>query len=439
MQKDANAMTTKDSLIFAGTCDFAGHVRGKAFPESDSASRATSGVGYTGSNIMLSAFGPIYASPFGTKGDLKLVPDLTTATPIPGQKGGSPQLALGDIRNLDDSPWSCCPRSFLKKGLAALEQEFGLRLVSAFEQEFLYDGVEPAAGTSYSFGMYRRSGDLGERLFAALRVAGIVPDSFLTEAGDQQFEVTVKPSEGLRSADEAVLLREIVRACAAQSDSRAILSPLLDPDGIGNGTHIHLSLIDSNDAPVLYDPAAPMGLSATGASFAAGLLRHMPTLAAITTPCVASYYRLRPGKWAPTWANLGDRDRGASLRICPTSSQTPEGTARQFNLEYRVVDAAASPYMALGAIVHAGLDGLRKGLLLPQHPQEVDADMAAAGVAALPRSLAEALDILEASPEAREWMGDEMLQAYLIFKRSEIAAIEGLSEQDVCARYAEVY
>jgi glutamine synthetase len=429
----------KDTLIFAATCDFAGHVRGKAFPETDRASRETAGVGYTGSNIMLSAFGPIYSSPFGTKGDLKLVPDISTLAPIPGQGNGEPQLALGDIRNLDDSPWTCCPRSFLKRGLSALENEFGLRLVSAFEQEFWYDGVEAAEGTSYTFGMYRRSGDFGERLFAALRAAGITPDTFLTEAGDQQFEVTVKPSKGLRSADEAVLLREIVRACAAQVGKRAILSPLLDPDGVGNGTHIHLSLIDSNGSPVLYDPNGPLNLSDIGASFAAGLLLHMPALAAITTPSVASYYRLRPGKWAPTWANLGDRDRGSSLRICPTSATTAEGTARQFNLEYRVVDAASSPYMALGAIVHAGLDGLRQRLILPNHPQEPNADMEAAGVASLPHSLGEALDMLEGSLDVRSWMGDEMMGAYVMLKHSEISAVAELSEQAVCARYAEVY
>lgn len=432
-------MMKTEQLIFAATCDFAGHVRGKAFPAGDMESRATSGVGYTGSNIMLSVFGPIYATPFGTKGDLKLVPDHKAQASVVGEGGTAHGLALGDILNLDGSPWSCCPRGFLRRAITALEDEFGLRVLSAFEQEFLYTGVEPAAGSSYAFDMFRRAGDLGGNILAALRDAGIIPDSFLPEAGDQQFEVTVKPSEGLRAADEAVLLRQVVRACAAAQGARAIMSPLLSPDGIGNGTHIHISLRQTDGTPVLYDADGLYGLSQIGQHFAAGLIEHMPAITALTTPSVASYYRLRPNKWAPTWANLGDRDRGASLRICPVTATTTEGIARQFNLEYRVVDAAASPYMALGAILHAGLDGLRRQLVLGDHPQEADANYAAAGIKPLPKSLDEALAMLAASDSAQGWMGAEMMNAYQMLKRSEIEALKDLSEEEICARYAEVY
>lgn len=430
---------TTEPLIFAATCDLAGHVRGKAFPESDLPGRLSSGVGYTGSNIMLSAFGPIYATPFGTKGDLKLVPDAQALASVPGLDGQSLQLALGDILNLDGSPWACCPRSFLKRGVAALENEFGLRMLSTFEQEFIYTGVEPAAGSSYAFGMYRRSGALGGAITAALRVAGIAPDSFLPEAGDRQFEVTIDPAEGTRSADQAVLLREVLRGCAANLGARAILTPLLSPDGISSGTHIHLSLRDPDGTPAMHDADGLFGLSQAAQHFAAGIIAHMPAITALTAPSVSSYYRLRPDKWAPTWANIGVRDRGASLRVCPVTATTPEGIARQFNVEFRVVDAAASPYMALGAILHAGLDGLRNRLPLPAHPQEAGADFAAAGIAPLPASLGEALDMLEASSFARAALGEELMQAYMMLKRSEIAALDGLTEQQICDRYAEVY
>lgn len=430
---------TSENLIFAATCDLAGHVRGKAFPEADLPSRLKSGVGYAFSNIMLSAFGPIYTTPFGTKGDLKLVPDENARAKVPAEHGTTAQLAMGDIQHLDGTPWSCCPRSFLKRGVAALEAEFGLRLLSTFEQEFIYTGVEPAAGTSYAFGMYRRSGALGGTILAALREAGIAPDSFLAEAGDQQFEVTIDPAEGTRAADEAAILREIVRACAERLGGKAILAPLLSPDGTSNGTHVHFSLRNADGAPVLYDTEGLFGLSESGRRFAAGVIAHMPAITALTAPSVASYYRLRPNKWAPTWANIGVCDRGASLRVCPVTATTPEGIARQFNLEFRVVDAAASPYMALGAILWAGLDGLRRELELPAHPQEADADYAAVGIARLPSSLGEALDLLEASAFAQDAMGPELMQAYLMLKRSEIGALEGLDEQTVCDRYAEVY
>jgi glutamine synthetase len=203
---------------------------------------------------------------------------------------------------------------------------------------------------------------------------------------------------------------------------------MLEPKGIGNGTHIHFSLCDASGAPATHDAAGPHGLSAVAEKFAAGVLHNMPALAAVTAPSVASYFRLTPDRWAPTRADLGAGDRGASLRICPTfAPRDAADTAAQFNLEYRVCDAAASPYMALGALVHAGVDGIRRGLALP------------VGAPPLPRSLGAALDALHATPAAKDWFGAGFLDAYLMFKKSEIAALSGLDDDAICARYAEVY
>jgi glutamine synthetase len=415
-----------ERLIFAATCDFTGHVRGKAFPAADLEHRAVAGVGYTGSNVMMSAFGPIFSTPFGTVGDIAIVPDTSTLVTVPAP-GGPLDLVLGDICNLDGTPWSCCPRDFLRRGLAALETEFGYRLFAAFEQEFVYTGVADVPASSYAFDMYRRSGDFGGRVLGRLRAGGIVPDSFLPEYGPRQFELTVKPRVGLRAADDAVIVREMLRACAASDGARAILAPALEPDGIGNGTHIHFSLLDRDGRPILYEPAEPLGISAAGAPFLAGVLAHMPALTAFTAPSVASFFRLRPNKWAPTSANLGYRDRGAALRVCPLFAGGADGEAAKFNVEYRVADATASPYLQLGAVVHAGLDGLRRRLPLPAQPQP------------LPHDLGSALDLLEATPAARDWCGPEFLAAYLELKRAEIAALDGVDDRDICRRYAEVY
>ncbi len=428
-----------ESLMFVGTSDLAGLVRGKAFPLADLEERVMFGVGLTGSNIMLSAFGPIYVSPFGTYGDLKLVPDLSTRTAIPATETADIELVLGDIRTLENAAWSCCPRSFLRRGLDALEAEHGLRLLAAFEQEFVYTGVPDAPGTSYSFDRFRSAGSFPGRVFGVLRDADIVPDSFLPEYAARQFEITVKPRQGLRAADDAVLVREIVRACAALADARAAFSPVLEPAGVGNGTHIHFSLQDRSDRGVMYDAQSPFGISPRAQPFVAGVLEHLPALTALTAPSVASFFRLRPNKWAPVWANLGERDRGAAVRVCPLFGGDAATAARDFNVEFRVADATASPYMALGALVHAGLDGLRRNLALPRHPQGPGADYAAAGVRMLPRSLAQALDMLAATPAARGWLGDELLAAYLMFKRAEIDAVAALTDDETCRRYAEVY
>jgi glutamine synthetase len=435
----------REDLIFVGICDLAGLVRGKAFPAADIERRLRHGVGFTHSNIMMSPFGPIYATPFGTEGDLMLVPDESAMVQVPFDDGPSERFFLGDLRTTDGAYWDLCPRHFLRRALDALYQVAGLRLRAAFEQEFVYTGVEDRPGSSYALDLFRRQGGYGEALVAAIRQAGPTPDSFMAEYAPRQFEVTVTPTLSLRAADEAVIVREMARGVAWRMGARAIFTPMMEPKGIGNGIHIHFSLSDEAGAAVTHDPAAPYGLSPLAARFAAGVLHHMQALTAITAPSVASYYRLTPDRWAPTWTSLAERDRGASLRVCPTFAPTDAAdAAAQFNLEYRVCDAAASPYMALGALVNAGVDGIRRGLALPPRPAKnfwamTEAERAASGTSRLPASLGAALDALEATPEARDWFGEAFLDAYLMYKRAEIGALAGLDDAAICARYAEVY
>lgn len=431
----------REALIFVGTCDLAGLVRGKGFPLTAQAQRLRQGVGLTHSNIMMSAFGPIYDTPYGTLGDLMLVPDPTTYVEVEFELGDTERFYLGDILLLSGQHWSCCPRDFLRRALAALDREAGLGIVAAFEQEFVYTGVEHRPGATYALDAWRRQGGFGEHLMAAIRSAGLEPDSFLPEYGPRQYEMTISPARGLRAADEAVIAREMARAVAHRLGHRAILAPILDPDGIGNGTHIHFSLRDTADQPVMFDPDRPWRMGEVGERFCAGILEHLPLLCAITAPSVASYYRLRPNRWAPTWANIGLQDRGASLRVCPIFEQP---APHNFNVEYRVADAAASPYLALGALVWAGLDGIRRKLALPPFGETnfwemSEAEREAAGARPLPRSLGEALDLLAASTAAREWFGAELFDCYLMLKRSELKAVDGLSPAEICARYAEVY
>ena len=435
-----------EPLVFVGTCDLAGLVRGKGFPAAELAVRMRKGVGLTHSNIMMSPFGPIYDTPFGTQGDLMLVPDTGTKVEVEfDDYSAAERFYLGDIMTTEEQHWECCPRHFLRRALFALNQinrQSGLTVLAAFEQEFVYTGVDHRPGATYALDAHRRQGMFGENYIAVLREAGLTPDSFLPEYGARQYEVTIAPTRGLRAADEAVIQREMARAVAHRLGYRAIFAPILDPNGVGNGTHIHFSLRDGADRPVFYDAARPYRLSLLGEHFVAGILHHLPVLTAITAPSAVSYYRLRPNRWAPTWANIGVQDRGASIRVCPIFGR--DGAALQFNVEYRVADAAASPYLALGALVWAGVDGIRHNRSLPAIPVHNFWDMSetereAAGVRPLPRSLGEALDGLAASPEAREWFGDIFFDAYLRFKRAELRVVEGLTEAETCARYAEIY
>jgi len=416
----------REPIIMVCTCEMSGRVRGKGFPARDLASRMKAGVGWVPTNSMINAFSMIPATPFGTGGDLILVPDAETEAKVDfGDGSANEHFLLGDIRRLDGSAWECCPRDFARRALASLKEVAGVSLLSAFEHEFVYTGVDSRPGESYSLDAYRRQGGFAESFVAALRQAGAEPESFLPEYGARQYEFTVAPAIGLAAADRAIVAREMARATAHRLGQRAIFSPILDPAGVGNGVHIHFSFRDAYGASATHDPADDFGMSKIARHFTAGLLHHMPALCAITAPSAVSYIRLRPNRWAPTTADLKRQDRGAAIRICPVIPGPDE--ARQFNIEFRVADAAASPYLVLGALVAAGVDGIKQKLEIPAEGP------------ALPATLSAALDALEASPHARVWMGSTFHDAYLVHKRGELAGLDGLDEMALCEKYAMTY
>ena len=169
-------------------------------------------------------------------------------------------------------------------------------------------------------------------------------------------------------------------------------------------------------------------MSAAATHFAAGVLHHLAAISAITAPSPVSYLRLTPNRWAPTVADIQRQDRGAALRVCPVFATNDEKEkAARLNLEFRVCDAAASPYMALGAVIFAGADGIARKLQLPDTARP------------LPHSLSEALDAMEASDIVKTWFGATFFEACVRHKRSELAYVADLAPAELCARYAEVY
>jgi glutamine synthetase len=421
----------REELIFVATCDISGHVRGKAFPARELPRRLEKGIGWTGSNLMMSPQGPIWDTPFGTAGDLMIVPDPKAEVRVDfGDGSAAEHFFLGDICTTDGAPWECCPRDFLRRAAAELEKAAGLQVIAAFEQEFLYTGTDDRPGDAYSLGAFRRQGGFGEVFIAALRAANVRPDTFLPEYGARQFEITVVPAPALTAADHAVVTREIARATAHRLGHRVIFSPKPDPDGVGNGVHIHMSFKDAAGDPVTYRAEGPLGLSERAQHFFAGVLHHLPAIAAVSAPSPASYLRLVPDRWAPTVIDIVQQDRGAALRVCPVfAAASPAEKPGDFNVEFRVCDAAASPYLALGAVIFAGIDGLRRAMPLPP---------AGGTPERLPRRLEEALDRLAANEEAKAWFGATHLDAYLRFKRVEAEKVAALSPAELCAQYAEI-
>ncbi len=418
----------REPIIFVGTSDLSAHFRGKSFAAAELPARLRRGVGLSPTNLFLSAFGPIQVTPFGTAGEVALMLDPATRVQVPFEDGSAEYFFLGDLRTLEGAPWEFCPRHLLRRALERLRLETGFRILAGFEQELTYSGVAAHPSQPYELDAYRRQARFGEMLLGAMRQAGVIPDTFLSEYGPRQFEVTSAPAPGLRAADDAVITRELAHAVAFRLGERVSFAPIHDPNGVGNGTHIHWSFEDGEGRPVLYDASRPSQLSKPGSQFVAGILHHLPSLCAVTAASVASYYRLRPNRWAPVRTDAGHLDRGASIRIAPVFGSDPADRARQFNIEFRVADATANPYLALAVLIQAGLDGLR-------HGRQIETTK----VQALPTSLPEALKLLEANDAAAEWLGDELLSGYLLFKRAEAEGLRELDENEICRRYSEVY
>ena len=266
---------------------------------------------------------------------------------------------------------------------------------------------------------------------------------FCAEYGQCQFEVTVAPADALAAADHAIITRELARAAAFRLGHRAIFSPMIDPGGTGNGVHIHMSLRGKDGEPITHEAGRPYNLSSPAVHFFAGILGHLPALCAVTAPSPVSYLRLTPNRWAPTQADIAVQDRAVSLRVCPVFGATGDESIRaQFNVEYLAADAAASPYLALAAIIFAGVDGLRRKLELPPDASlasQREPDTRRPAARPLPRSLDAALDALEQTSAASAWFGPSHFGAYMQAKRAKAEHARDVKPPLLCARYAAAY
>ena len=453
-----------DELVALVCCDLGAIVRGRAVLSAELDEHLRAGVGWVPANHALTPLGPVAdPNPFGSTGDLRLLPDADTRVRVESDDDdGALELLLCDIVETDGRPWECCPRSFLRETLRELERELGARLLASFEHEFQLLRPSPAAGAPstqlsgpraadspppalpFSLEALRALEPFPRQAMGALSQAGVEPERFFAEYAPHQFEVPVAAAEGIASADRAVVFREVVREVARRQGMRASFVPLAHPDQAGNGVHIHLSLLDASGGSLLYDADRPACLSELGGSFAAGILRHARALSALTAASPVSGARLQPHRWSSGAVCLAQRNREALLRIPPVVELADADPAAQLHLEYRGADAVANPHLALGAILRAGLQGVREQLpappILDRDPAQLDAEEAERfGVGALPATLDESLRALADDHTARGWMAPLLYDAYVSLKRAELDAAGNTDIEELCRRYAAIY
>jgi glutamine synthetase len=405
--------------------DNGGIIRGKATAASRINERVSSGIGHTVAMMAMSMMDELQPVPgMGPVGEVRIVPDISTFTALPYAPGAAAMLS--DLVKPDGTPWEACTRTFLKEAVNALADD-GYELKAAFEPEFTL-GTRDAAGLvpmddslCYSATGFMLAHDYSIDLVDAAVLQGLDVEHYYPELGPGQQEISIHYADPLRAADNHVLLRETARGVALRHGLWATFAPKPLPDQAGNGAHLHASLW--RDGANVF--AGSSGLSEIGHHFVGGIRAHLPALVALTCGSVNSYRRLAPSTWAGAWNAFGYDNREAAVRVC-----SPLGAEGSVNLELKPSDSTANPYLALGAFIHAGLDGLRSKLD-PGEPVPVDpatlseSERSARGITQLPSSLGEALDALEADELLTAALGPLRTQAYLAVKRSEVAHFAG--------------
>lgn len=429
------------------TTDLIGITRGRSFPSDELEHYQAAGCGWVPANSALTPQDIIASTnPWGAYGDLRLIPDLASRVTVGnGPDAAAPALDFihGDIRETDGRPWGACPRTLLSDEIERYRDQLGLQVNAAFEHEFnLHAGF--AEHLAFSLESQRQGAEFGGWLLSALRAGGVEPEMFLPEYGKHQYEITCRPTLGVAAADRAVNVREISREIARQMGLDLSFAPKTAADAVCNGVHLHVSLLDLAGQPMLYDAGTSNGLSTLGQHWAAGVLHYLPALCAFTAPTPVSYERLQPHHWSASYACLGQQNREAALRICPTVSLGNKPVAKQYNLEFRAMDATASPHLAMAALLIAGRLGIEQRLALNAITDEIpdalnDEQREARGIVALPASLAQALDCLRRSEALMAALPAPLLDTYFALKTEELALTEQLSPTDLCEHYARLY
>ena len=419
--------------------DHAGIPKAKAVYRDGFAGRARSGVGLAKGVLALDPSGALNPeSGLSAVGECRLVPDLSTLTPLPFARGQA--MVACDMTEPDaTTPWPGCPRSALKRMLGRLSER-GYRTVASYEAEFYVWAPEgPLDRTPYATSYaLTPAAEFAAELAETLREMGIRPEQFHAEVGHGNLELSVGEDEALRAADGRVMVLEAIRGVAHKLGLQTTMAPKPYLEGAGNGHHLHVSLYE-NESPVLFDETG--ALREAGAGFVAGLLEHLPAVMAFTAPSPNSYQRLTPGMWSSDYGAYGVDNREAAVRLASPVAGRESATA---NVELKPADVTANPYLALAAVLAAGMDGIDRGLD-PGEPTMVDPatlseeERASRGIRQLPASPDEALDALEQNETLKEALGEPLVRTHIAVTRAQAAIAKELSPEEVAATAATLY
>jgi glutamine synthetase len=444
-----NNLVEPMSLTTLVTTDLIGITRGRSIPTSDMDKYYVTGCGWVPADSALTPQDIIADSnPWGSSGDLRLLPDKTSRVRInngPNPKSNPLDYVHCDIIETNGDEWDCCPRTLLKKEIEYYKTNLQMKINCSFEHEFtLIDKKDLIAQPSFSLRSQRQQNEFSSWLMSSLQAANVQPEMFLSEYGQNQYEITCHPTDPLTAADRAVNIREITRDIARQMDLNVTFSPLKSINSISNGVHLHISIQDLQGNHLFYDSKRPFNLSMIGEYWSAGIIHHLGSLCSITAPTPVSYLRLKPHHWSSSYAYVGYRNREAAIRICPTIDFGDKSINEQFNLEYRPMDGTSSPHFSLASLLIAGRIGIEQKLNLKAitdiDPHQLDEKQRLEkNILPLPENLNIALQNLKDNQQLLEHFPKSLIQTYFSLKDHELFLTNQLDDEILCQHYSRIY
>jgi len=406
--------------------DVLGFLKSVAIAPAELEGALSEGIGFDGSAIQ--GFARVYES------DMVAHPDPSTFRLLPWR--GAPQgtaRMFCDVRLPDGSPSYADPRFVLKRALSKAS-DMGFTFYTHPEIEFylfkqpVTPGVVPIPADQSGYFDHTTTSpaaDFRRAAITTLEQMGISVEFSHHEGGPGQQEIDLRYADALTMADAIMTFRVVVKEVAVLHNLFASFMPKPLTNAPGNAMHTHVSLFEG-DENAFYDASAEYNLSKTGRQFIAGLLRHAAEITAVTNQWVNSYKRLIQGGEAPSYICWGQNNRSALVRV-PVYKPTKGASAR---IELRSIDSATNPYLAYALVLAAGLAGIENDYELPEGAEDdvwslTDRQRQALDIMPLPKSLGNAIDVMENSQLVADTLGEHVFDFFLRNKKAEYEAYRG--------------
>lgn len=379
--------------------------------------------------------GIVVGPDIGVVGDLRIRIDTEELHLL----GDGLAWAPGSFYAQDGTPDPHCSRGALRRLEDRLDAA-GLTALVGHEMEFVLVGPDGARLPSDLWAQYGLAGVLEFEGFvrdvtAAAGSAGVLIEQLHPEYGANQFEISLAPRTPVAAADQLILTRILVARIARRHGVRVSLSPVPFAGSVGSGAHQHFSL-QSDGSPIFSGGAGAQGMTAAGESAIAGLLAGLAEAQGVLSGSILSGLRIQPGHWSGASVCWGTENREAAVRFLGGGPANPHGA----NVEVKIVDPSANPYLASAAILGLALDGVERDLPLPGEvvvdPAHLtDDERAAAGVTRLPTDQPSVVAALDGSALLRRILGDPIVDATVAVRRYEYENFGDLADDELAQRF----